>query len=263
MKLAMAQMCMESTAAENLEKTLRFMERASALNADLLFFPEVQLSPFFAAKRGQDASRWLMRADGPEISAIREKARELGLCVSPNLYLEENGKAYDASLMIGPDGEIMGVSKMVHIPQAENFWERDYYCPSDTGFHVYDTPKGKVGIVICFDRHVPDGVRSCVRQGAELVIIPAANLTTENLGIFEMELRALAVQNRCFVAMCNRVGQEGELCFAGHSMLVAPDSRIEFKAGGLEGLYVMDVDPEEARKAREGCSWFDFDLLPR
>ena len=263
MKLAMAQMRMQSTAAENLEKTLRFMERASALNADLLFFPEVQLSPFFAARRGQDASCWLMRADGPEITAIREKARELGISVCPNIYLEEKGRAYDASLMIGPDGEILGVSKMGHIPQAENFWEQDYYCPSASGFHVYEVRGGKVGVVICFDRHVPDGVRNCVRQGAELVIIPTANLTTEDLGIFEMELRALAVQNRCFVAMCNRVGQEGELTFAGHSTLVAPDSRIEFKAGGLEGLYVMDLDPEEARKAREGCSWFDFDLLPR
>ena len=64
--------------------------------------------------------------------------------------------------------------------------------------------------------------------------------------------------------MCNRVGQEGELRFAGESLLVAPDGRIEFKAGGLEGLYVMDFDPEEARRAREGCAcWFAFDLLPR
>ena len=263
MKLAMAQMCMGPTVEENLAKTLQRMERAAELDADLIFFPEVQLSPFFAAQRGGDASQWLMRADGPEITAIREKARELGICVSPNVYLEENGKAYDASLMIGPEGEILGVSKMVHIPQAENFWERDYYTPSDTGFHVYDTPKGRVGVVICFDRHVPDGVRSCVRQGAELVIIPTANLTVENLGLFEIELRGLAVQNRCFVAMCNRVGQEGELCFAGHSILVAPDSRIEFKAGGMEGLYLMDVDLEEARQAQAECCWFDFDLLPR
>ena len=263
MKIAMAQMRMGPTIEENLEKTLCMMERAAALDADLIFFPEVQLSPFFAAERGGDASAYLMRADGPEITAIREKARELGICVSPNVYLEENGKAYDASLMIGPDGALLGVSKMVHIPQAENFWEQDYYTPSDTGFRAYDTPAGRVGIVICFDRHVPDGVRSCVRQGAELVIVPTANVTAENLGLFEMELRGLAVQNRCFLAMCNRVGQEGELCFAGESLLVAPDSRIEFKAGGMEGLYVMDVNLEEARQAQAACCWFEHDLLPR
>ena len=263
MKIAMAQMQMGPTVEENLAKTLRFMERAAALDAELIFFPEVQLSPFFAAQKGGDASAYLMRAEGPEITAIREKAKELGISVSPNVYLEENGKAYDASLMIAPDGEVLGVSKMVHIPQAENFWEQDYYTPSDTGFRVYDLPGGRVGVVICFDRHVPDGVRSCVRQGAELVIVPTANVTAENLWLFEMGLRGLAVQNRCFVAMCNRVGQEDGLCFAGESLLVAPDSRIEFKAGSMEGLYVMDVKLEEARQAQAECCWFDFDLLPR
>ena len=263
MKIAMAQMRMGPTIEENLAKTLLLMERAAALDAELIFFPEVQLSPFFAAKRGEDASRWLVTADGPEITAIRDKARELGLCVSPNVYLSENGKPYDASLMIDGDGEILGVSKMVHIPQTENFWEQDYYTPSDTGFHVYDLPCGRVGIVICFDRHVPDGVRSCARQGAELVIIPTANLTTENMGLFEMEVRGLAVQNCCFVAMCNRVGQEGELRFSGQSILVAPDSRIDFKAGSMEGLYLMDLNPEEARREHAACCWFAHDLLPR
>ena len=81
MKLAMAQMQMGPTIEDNLTKTLQRMERAAELDADLIFFPEVQLSPFFAAQKGGDASQWLLRADGPEITAIREKARELGICV--------------------------------------------------------------------------------------------------------------------------------------------------------------------------------------
>ena len=64
MKLAMAQMQMAPSLGENLEKTLQRIERAAELDADLLFFPEVQLSPFFAAVRGGDASQWLLRADG-------------------------------------------------------------------------------------------------------------------------------------------------------------------------------------------------------
>ena len=96
MKLAMAQMRMGPTVEENLEKTLQRMERAAELDADLLFFPEVQFSPFFAAQKGGDASQWLMRADGPEITAIREKAAQLGLSACPNVYLEEGGKPYDA-----------------------------------------------------------------------------------------------------------------------------------------------------------------------
>lgn len=67
--------------------------------------------------------------------------------MSPNIYLEKNNKRYDASLWIEPNGTIKDISKMVHIAQTENFYEQDYYTPSDDGFKIYDTPFGKVGIV--------------------------------------------------------------------------------------------------------------------
>ena len=158
MRLAMAQMRMSADPAENLAASLRMMERAARKEAQLVFFPEVQLSPFFPAEEAQNADRWLLEPEGPEITAIRDKCRELGIWASPNVYLRENGRRYDASLMIDAGGRVLGVSKMVHIAQAEHFYERDYYSPSDTGFRVYETPFGRIGIVICLDRHIPDGV---------------------------------------------------------------------------------------------------------
>ena len=68
---------------------------------------------------------------------------------------------------------------MVHIAQAENFYEQDYYTPSDDGFKVFDTEFGKVGIVICYDRHLPESIRTCVLKGADLIIIPTANTKSE------------------------------------------------------------------------------------
>ncbi len=262
MKLAMAQMKMSGSLSENLAATLRLMERAARKGADLLFFPEVQLSPFFPAEAGKDAECWLLEPDGPEIAAIRDKARALGLCVSPNVYLREGTRCYDASLMIDGRGELLGVSKMVHIAQAEHFYERDYYTPSDTGFRVYDTPAGRVGIVICFDRHIPDAVRSCARQGAELVIIPTANLRGEPMEMFEWEVRVQAFQNSCYIAMCNRVGREGELHFAGESLICDPNGTLLLKAGALEGLYVMDLPLERARAVRRGRPYPEFELIP-
>ena len=61
---------------------------------------------------------------------------------------------------------MIGMSKMVHIYQAENFYECDYYTPSGDGFQVFDTPFGRIGIVICFDRHIPTSIRSCARTDA-------------------------------------------------------------------------------------------------
>lgn len=255
MKLAMAQMRMGTSVEENLEKTLRLIEQAEKGGADLIFFPEVQLSPFFPQYEKADAERWAMTADGTEITAIRDACREFRIHASPNVYLKQGKNRYDASLMIGSDGEILGISKMVHIAQAKFFYEQDYYTPSDDGFKVYDTPFGKIGVVICFDRHLPDGIRSCAKQGAELVIIPTANILGEPLELFEWEVRVQAFQNTVFTAMCNRVGPEGELAFAGQSLLAAPDGGLQFKAGGEDELYLLDVPLEEARQTRISHPW--------
>ena len=255
MKLALAQMRMTTSVEENLVKTLRVIEQAGDAGADLVFFPEVQLSPFFPQHEKRDAERWVMSADGSEITAIRDACRRSRIYASPNIYLKQGEKRYDASLMIDTDGRVLGVSKMVHIAQAKFFYEQDYYTPSDDGFKVYDTPFGKIGIVICFDRHLPDGIRSCAKQGAELVIIPTANILGEPLELFEWEVRVQAFQNTVFAAMCNRVGSEGELVFAGQSLLATPDGGLQFKASGEEGLFLLDVPLEEARQARISRPW--------
>lgn len=224
MRLAMSQTAMSDSIQENLDKTLRAIRRAGENGADLIFFPEIQLSPFFPQYEKRDAGPWIMTLDGPELTAIRNACREAHIWASPNLYLELDGRRYDASLMIGADGAVSGISKMVHISQSRYFYEQDYYTPSDDGFKVYQTPFGKIGIVICFDRHLPDGIRSCAQQGAELVLIPTANIVGEPLDLFAWEVRVQAFQNTVFVAMCNRVGQEGRMEFAGQSLLAAPNS---------------------------------------
>ncbi|MBR1456487.1 MAG: carbon-nitrogen hydrolase family protein [Oscillospiraceae bacterium] len=258
MKLAMAQMRMTGDLQKNLRSALNDMERAAAAGADLIIFPEVQLSPFFPAKEKQEVSQWLVSEEGPEVRAFCEACGRLGIWASPNVYLEENGSRYDASLLIDDTGRLRGVSKMVNIFQARCFYERDYYTPSDTGFRVYDTPFGKVGVVICFDRHIPDSIRSCAKQGAELVIIPTANLTEEPMELFEWEIRVQAFQNTVYVAMCNRVGQEGALCFAGESLVAGPDGSLLYKAGGEAGLHCVELPLEGLAELRRGRDWLQF-----
>ncbi|MBO5556042.1 MAG: carbon-nitrogen hydrolase family protein [Oscillospiraceae bacterium] len=258
MKLAMAQMRMTDRMEENLEKSLSFMEQAAKQGADLIFFPEIQLTPFFPAKEKQPAAHWRLRLEDPAIRSLQDQCRKLSLWASPNVYLEEAGRAYDASLLIDDRGEIRGVSKMVHIAQGPCFFEQDYYTPSDTGFRVYDTPFGRLGIVICFDRHILDSIRACAKQGAELVIIPTANLTQEPMELFAWEIRVQAFQNTVFVAMCNRVGPQEELTFAGESLVAGPDGRLLQKADGTEQLVLAEVPLAEAAAVRAGRPWLAF-----
>lgn len=251
MKLAMAQMSTTGSMDENLKKSLAFCDAAAG--SDLLFFPEVQLTPFFSAVCG--AKRRCLccpvPAGSPTVQAFADKANERELYLSPNMYLEQEGKRYDASLWLTPEGTCAGVAKMVHIMQAAQFYERDYYTPSEDGFLVFDTPWGCVGIVICFDRHLPESIRTCALKGADLVIIPTANTKAEPMELFEWEIRVQAMQNQIFVAMCNRVGREDGMDFAGESLIVHPSGDVLCKADDRERLIVQELDLAEARLWRE------------
>lgn len=272
MKIAMAQMQMSSDHAVNLQKTLKYISQAAGEKADLVFFPEVQLTRFFAqyrkkdlkARIGGDKFHYTSTLDSNEIRAIRNAVRQAGIYASPNVYLYaqkgddilgKEGHYYDASLFINPDGNIQGISKMVHVTNAPEFYEDDYYTPSEDGFRVYDTPFGKVGIVICFDRHLPESVRCCALKGAKLVIIPTANTARENMELFTQEIRVQSYQNGVFTAMCNRTGEEDGMTFAGESLVTDPWGNVIVKADNREGLITADLDLSLVDEAHENLPY--------
>ena len=121
MKLAMAQMSMTGSMDENLKKSLAFCDAAAG--SDLLFFPEVQLTPFFPQYAGRNVDAYVVPAGSPTVQAFADKAKAHRLYLSPNMYLEQEGRRYDASLWLTPEGACAGVAKMVHIMQAAQFSE--------------------------------------------------------------------------------------------------------------------------------------------
>jgi predicted amidohydrolase len=257
MKLAMAQISLSNDIENNYKKTLEYIENSKG--CDLIFFPEVQLTPFFPQyeakdlkfKLGKSIEELSLTLDDVKIREICKLCKRIGMYVSPNFYVKDDTNYYDMSLFINPNGEIVGNAKMVHILQAENFYERDYYTQSDDGFKVFETPFGKVGIVICFDRHLPESIRTCTLKGAELIIIPTANTIAENLEMFEWELKVQAYQNNVYIAMCNRVGKESNMEFAGQSLVVDCDGNTIFKADGSEQLIVQELDLTLAKESRK------------
>jgi predicted amidohydrolase len=250
MKIALAQLSLSESMEENLEKTLTSIEAAALQGAEAVCFPEVHLSPFFPQYPGLDASEYAIPIDHAYIAFLQEKCRSLKMVAFPNIYLQEDSNRYDASPVINSDGTLLGVSKMVHIVQAPCFFEQDYYTPSDSGFKVFDTAVGKVGVVICFDRHFPESIRSCVLSGAQLIVIPTANTKGEPLTLFEWELRVAAVQNGVFIAMCNRVGLEGQMDFCGQSIVVDPNGEVLAKADDQEQMLCVELDFEKVIQAQ-------------
>lgn len=250
MKIALYQMKMSNSMQENQQKSLEAIRRAAENGADLIVFPEIQYCPFFPQYEKRDASGCLMEKEHPFVQQIREACAKYGIMAAPNIYLTENGKNYDATLLIGADGSIVGIQKMVHIAQAEEFYEQDYYTPSEEGFRVFQTPVGNIGIVVCFDRHYPESIRTEALQGADLILVPTANTMREPSEMFEWEIRVQAFQNSVAVAMCNRVGVEDAMAFSGESLVVGPSGELLAKADAEEQILYAETDPDKVREVR-------------
>jgi predicted amidohydrolase len=250
MKLAMAQMKNEGSIEKNLAKSIEIIHRAAEQGADIVLFPEVQLTEFFPQYPGQDVSSYGVEIDSDVVVAFKNACAQNQIAAVPNIYLKERGKFFDASLFIDKAGNIIGVQKMVHIAQAECFYEQDYYAPSDAGFQVFDTEFGKIGIVVCFDRHYPESTRTESLMGADLILIPTVNTKSEPLEMFEWEIRVQSFQNSVAIAMCNRVGTEGNMVFAGESIVTDANGNVIVKADDTEQLILAEIDLLDVKEVR-------------
>ncbi|MBR2549028.1 MAG: carbon-nitrogen hydrolase family protein [Clostridiales bacterium] len=251
MRIALAQMKMDPCAEVNYRKSLDLIRIASLKKADLIAFPEIQLTPFFPQSADNDVSSYVMSPDHPYLKGIQDMCRDKRIFAVPNLYIEENGRRYDMSLLIDDTGNIIGRQKMVHIAQCDHFYEQSYYYPSEEGFDVFKTRYGKIGIVVCFDRHYPESIRTEALRGADLIVIPTANTTSEPSELFRWEVLVQAFQNSVNIAMCNRTGVEGEMEFSGRSVVCDYNGNQVALAGGDEELLIADIDIEGASVTRK------------
>ncbi len=256
MKLALAQLSSSDDRVENLSRVLDAMDRAALAGAELMIFPELVLDRFFpqfkkVASCGEAGALELAETiPGPSCERVAERAQQHQLVTVFNLFeIDSRGRTFDSSPVFDADGSLLGVTRMVHITDYEGFHEQDYYHPGDRGAPVYDTRVGKIGVAICYDRHYPEYMRALALAGADLVAIPQAGTLDEwPEGLYEAELRTAAFQNGYFVALCNRVGIEGALAFAGESFVVDPAGRVQARAAKLEDdLLLCDVDLAECQ----------------
>lgn len=251
MRLALAQMKMEADMEKNYNKSIQLIRKASENGVELVCFPEIQLTTFFPQYKKLEKSIYAILPESSYIKGICELCRELEIYAVPNFYIQEDTGFYDMSLLIDDNGEIIGRQKMVHIAQCENFYEQDYYKPSEEGFKVFDTKFGKIGVVVCFDRHYPESIRTEALIGAELIIIPTANITAEPSELFQWEVKIQAFQNSVNIAMCNRVGKEDKMTFSGESIVADYNGDTVALAGSSEELLIAEVDLKAATKTRK------------
>jgi N-carbamoylputrescine amidase len=248
MVIALVQQHASDDPSDNLARAVASTQQAARQGASLVAFAELAFTRFHPQYPARGDVRSLAETvPGPTTDQFAALARELGIVVVLNLFERAGDRTYDCSPVIDADGSLVGRTRMVHITEYPCFHERQYYAPGDLGAPVFQTRAGRIGVAICYDRHFPEYMRALGLGGADLVVVPQAGLVDEWApGVFEAELMAPAFQNGYFVALCNRVGAEDRLTFAGESFVCGPDGSVRARAPrGEDAVLLVDVDPSE------------------
>jgi predicted amidohydrolase len=236
MRVALIQQQASPDKDDNIRRGLASMAAAARAGAEVVAFAELAFERFHPQRPASgDALALAEPVPGPLTDRFARAARELGVVAVLNLYERDGAHAYDCSPVIDADGSLLGRTRMIHITEYPCFHEQGYYTPGDTGAPVYRTRAGRIGVAICYDRHYPEYMRALALGGADLVVVPQAGSLDEwPEGLYEAEMRVAAFQNGYFVALCNRVGPEECLTFAGESFVCAPDGAIVARAARLQ-----------------------------
>jgi N-carbamoylputrescine amidase len=248
MRIALIQQPASESREANRQRGLEALEKAAAQGAQVVCFAELAFEQFYPQEPATDDKLLLAeRIPGPTTEMFAARAADLGVVIVLNLFERDGDRTYDASPVIGQDGRLLGVTRMVHIAEYAGFHEQGYYAPGDRGAPVYDTPFGRIGVAICYDRHYPEYMRALALGGAEVVVVPQAGAVDEwPDGLYEAEMQVAAFQNGFYSALCNRVGREEKLNFAGESFVCNPAGEVVARAGqGTEETLICDLDIEK------------------
>jgi len=241
---------------EAIEKHVELIGKAAAEGAQITGLQEIFNGPYFPAE--QDA-KWYAEAepeDGPTMTRMREVARQHKMVLVVPWYEEaQTGVYYNSAAVIEADGTVLGKYRKTHIPHVGPcFWEKFYFKPGNLGYPVFETSVGKVGLIICYDRHFPEIARAVGLKGAELVFNPSATVESLSKHLWELEQPAHAVANGYWIAAINRVGVEEPLNsarFYGSSYFCDPRGQIVAQASDSEDeVLVADLDLDMIRDVR-------------
>lgn len=246
-KVALVQQAASEDKQDNIDRGRSAVKTAAKNGAQIIAFAELAFERFYPQKpAGPEVNRLAEPIPGPITNAFCKLARELGVVIVLNLFEVDGEKTFDSSPVINSNGEILGVTRMIHITEYPSFHEQSYYAPGDRGAPVYETEFGNIGVAICYDRHYPEYMRAMKVAGAEIVFVPQAGVEDEwPEGLYEAELRVAAFQNGYFTALCNRVGVEDQMTFAGESFFCNPSGEVICRAGHLtEEILYCDIETD-------------------
>jgi N-carbamoylputrescine amidase len=213
-KIAAIQMSCTTDPQENRKKAEQMIREAAKGGAQIILLPELFEREYFCQQRRYDFYAYaspVMESEAVQMG-IR-LARELHVVLPISFYERDVNVLYNSVACIDADGSLLGVYRKTHIPDDHYYQEKFYFTPGDTGFRVFDTSYGKIGVGICWDQWFPETARAFAVSGAEFLLYPTAIgsepiLSCDSMMHWRRCMQGHAASNLMPVIAANRIGTE-------------------------------------------------------
>ncbi|HUO95614.1 MAG TPA: N-carbamoylputrescine amidase [Steroidobacteraceae bacterium] len=252
----------------NLATAERLVRRAAAAGAQIILLPELFETPYFC--KDHDYKYFDLALPVAENAAVRRFApiaRELGVVLPISIFERAGNVYFNTLVMIDADGAVLGIYRKSHIPESPGYHEKFYFAPGDTGFRVWPTRHGNVGVAVCWDQWFPEAARAMALMGAELLLYPTAigsepqDATIDSRDHWMRTMQGHAAANIMPLVAANRYGHEAgaqnSLTFYGSSFIAGPTGEVVCSAERSgEAVLTHAFDLDAVRRYRHNWGVF-------
>ena len=271
-KVAAVQMRCAPTVEENLQHAEALVREAAAQGAQIILLPELWERPYFCQQRRYDFYQFaLPTEENPAVKMGQRLAKELGIVLPISFFERDVNELYNSIACIDADGEILGVYRKTHIPDDHFYQEKFYFKPGNSGFTVFNTKYGRIGIGICWDQWFPETARCLALNGAELLFYPTAIgsepiLDCDSMPHWRRVMQGHSAANLMPVVAANRIGletvepcegnagQKSSLLFYGSSFMTDGTGEL-IQAASRDKEEILVAEYDLAALAEDRLSW--------
>ncbi|MCX6077768.1 MAG: N-carbamoylputrescine amidase [Campylobacterales bacterium] len=261
-KVSAIQMSMGEDKGANISKAERLVREAAKSGANIVLLPELFEGLYFCKDMDSKYFSWANeRENNALINRFAFLAKELEIVLLVSYFEKAESEYFNSLVVVDRDGIIMDNYRKTHIPCGAGYEEKFYFKPGDTGFKVWDTAYGRIGVGICWDQWFCETARALTLMGAEIIFYPTAIGSEPEIGLDSKEhwqrvQMGHAATNTVPIVVANRYGEEiGETCslnFYGSSFITDyTGAKISEASRDKEEIIYAEFDLEENAKQRE------------
>lgn len=252
-KIGIPQLSCSSDVSDNLAKTVEAVKKLAAEGANVIVLQELFRSLYFCDVEDYQNFSLAESIPGPSTELLSELAAGLGVVIVASLFEKRaEGLYHNTTAVLDADGSYLGKYRKMHIPDDPGYYEKFYFTPGDSGYKVFKTRFGKIGVLICWDQWYPEAARITSLMGADFIVYPTAIGWAENqpeevnqdqYHAWQSVMKGHSVANGIPVVAVNRTGTEGSMNFWGGSFITNAFGKVLFQAPHEEeSLSVQEID---------------------